>query len=392
VMDGLESLLNKSLLYQEEGPGGEHRFIMLETIHEYAREKLVESGEASELQRRHAAYFASLAGQVETEVAGAEQGYWFERLRSEHDNLRAALAFTLSSGESELCLQIVGGLRDFWYYSGHVGEGLVWIGHALENDEDASQDLRAKALNAAGWLSFIQGDYESGKLFNREALKLYEELGDEAGSAWAMNFLAVNIRGSRDEVKKSIALSEHALALFRKRNHIAGIIRVLNQLGELARDDGDYDRAGQAYEECISLCRKSGNRQRLAFSLANMGLVDLHHGNCELAEARITESLILCLELNNRYPIANAMAFLSGPATIRGNPERAAQLLGASNALQKAMGLDYQLTDKPEIDRFEAAARVQLGEEQFESAWKKGQAMSFEQAVAFALREYNDHG
>jgi predicted ATPase/DNA-binding CsgD family transcriptional regulator len=390
VMDGLASLLNKSLLYKEDEPGGEPRFLMLETLHEYAREKLAESGEALELQRRHAAYFAKLAGQVEMEVAGVEQGYWFERLRSEHDNFRTALAFALRWSESELALQIVGGLRDFWYYSGHVGEGLVWIGHTLESAEDTSPALRAKALNAAGWLSFIQGDYESGKLFAGEALTLYENLGDDVGSAWAMTFLGANLAGSPTEIKNGISLSEHALALFRRRNNIAGIIRALNQTGELARLTGDYDRAGQAYEECISLCRKSGNRQRQAFSLANLGLVDLHRGNYQLAKEHMIESLILCLELNNKYPIANAIAFLSGPVAAQGYPQRAAQLLGASNALHKTMGLDLQPSDKPEIDRFQALVRKQLSEEEFKSAWEKGKTMSLEQAVAFAMEEKNN--
>jgi predicted ATPase/DNA-binding CsgD family transcriptional regulator len=387
VIDGLESLLNKSLLYQEGGPGGEPRFLMLETIHEYAREKLAESGEEGKLQRRHAAYFERLAEQAETGLLGAEQGDWFERLRSEHDNLRTALAFTLRSNESELGLQIVGALRDFWFYTGHVGDGLGWIERSLESAIGDSPALRAKALNAAGWLSFIQGDFERGKLFNREALALYQELGDEANSAWALVFLGSQCSGSLSEIKEGFALSEEALVLFRAQDDKPGIIRALNTLGELARIDGDFDRAGKAYEGSLSHCRDLGDRLREAFAIGNLGTVAQHQGNYEGAESRIKKSLALGKDLNIKYLLAIDLAILSGPAVARGYPERAAQLLGASDAVLKTMGLGKQPADQPAIDRYEAAVREQLGEEAFKSALAKGQAMSLEQAIAFALEE-----
>jgi predicted ATPase/DNA-binding CsgD family transcriptional regulator len=385
VIDGLESLLNKSLLYQKQGSEGETRFLMLETIHEYAREKLSESGEAEKLQRRHAAYFTELAEQAELELSGPQQGHWLERLRSDHDNLRTALAFALESGESELGLRIVGALRDFWNYDGHVVEGLGWIERTLERAEDASPALRAKALNAAGWLSFVQGDYESGKMFNREALAIYQELGDQANSAWALLFLGVHCSGSQSEIKEGMALIEEALTLSRAQDDIPGIIRALNGLGELARLDGDYDRARKAYQECLSLCRQSGDRLREAYMIGNLGLVAQGQGNSEQAEMLLRKALILCKDLNTKYPLLVYLAILTGPIVSRGNPERAAQLLGASDGLFKTMGLGLQPTDQAEINRFEAAVREQLDEEAFKSAWEKGEAMTLEQAIAFAL-------
>jgi non-specific serine/threonine protein kinase len=387
VIDGLESLLNKSLLYQKQGLEGEPRFLMLETIHEYAREKLSESCEAGEFKRKHAVYFAELAERAELELSGAKQGYWFERLRSEHDNLRTALAFALESGESDLGLRIVGALRDFWNYDGHVVEGLGWIEHILESAEDVTSALRAKALNAAGWLSFVRGDYEGGKQFSSEALALYQELGDEANIAWALIFLGVHYAGSLSEIKEGMVLIEEALALSRAQGDIPGIIRALNRLGELARLDGDYDRAGKAYEESLALCRQSGDRLLEAYQLGNLGLVAQHQGNYDQAESRIKEGLKLIKALNTKYPLPVYLAILTGPIASRGNPERAAQLLGASDGLFKTMGLGLQPTDQAEIDRFEAAVRAQLSEEAYQSAWTKGQAMSLEQAVAYALEE-----
>jgi predicted ATPase/DNA-binding CsgD family transcriptional regulator len=208
VTDGLESLLNKSLLYQEDGVESEPRFLMLETIHEYAREKLTESGEARELQYRHAAYFARLAERAEKELLEGKQSYWFKRLLSEHDNLRTALAFTLGSNESEVGLRIGGALRDFWNYSGHAGEGLRWIERILENAEEVSPGLRAKALMAAGELSFLQGNLTRGKLYLRQALVLYRELGDEVNMAWALAFLSGNYTGSQNDIMEGMALCE----------------------------------------------------------------------------------------------------------------------------------------------------------------------------------------
>jgi non-specific serine/threonine protein kinase len=392
VIDGLESLLNKSLLYQEEGLGGEPRFLMLETLHEYAREKLAQSGEVVRFQRRHAEYFTRFAEQAEAKISGAEPGYWFERLRSEHDNLRTALAFVLRFGEKELGLRIVGALRDFWFYDGHAGEGLVWIERVLESADEVSTALRAKALNAAGWLSFVQGNYEHGKLFNREALAIYRDLGDQANSAWALLFLSAHCLGSPSAVKEGIALSKEALALFRAQDDKAGIIRALNHFGEQVRLDGDYESARKAYEECLALCREFGDKQREAYQLANLGLVAQHLGNYEQAESMIKQGLVLCKELNAKYPFPVFIAILSGPVATRGDPERAARMLGASDALFKTMGLGLQPPDQPEIDRYKTSMREQLGEEAFKSAWEKGQAMSLEQAIAFALEEEPENG
>jgi predicted ATPase len=186
VLDGLESLLNKSLLRQREDSEGQPRFYMLETIREYAREKLEESGEADELRSRHAEYFVRLAERAEPQLRGADQGYWCARLRSEQDNLRNALAWALAGAGPEWGLRLVGALRDFWYYEGHIVEGLQWTKRALEEADDMPAALRAKALNTAGWLAFARGSYEWGKVWTGQALSLYRELGDKVNTAWAI--------------------------------------------------------------------------------------------------------------------------------------------------------------------------------------------------------------
>jgi tetratricopeptide (TPR) repeat protein len=387
VIDGLESLLHKSLLQQGEGLDGEPRFLFLETIHEYARERLKESGEAETVQKRHADYFVALAERAAPELHGARQDYWSARLRVEHDNLRTALAWSLGGGDAELGLRLVGALREFWYGGGHIAEGLRWTERALESAEDAPRALRASALNAAGLLAFAQGNHERGTLLHREALALSREVGDRVNRAWALVFLGSHLTGFPDACEEGIALCEEGLALFRELDVKPGIARALNVLGELARLDGDYERAAKVYEECIAVSRETGDRHREAIMLGNLGYIAFHQGDHERAEVLALEALNLLREPKLEYPIAIVVAMLGGPVAAKGDAERAGRLLGASEALLETMGVGLQPADQFEIDRYVAAVREQLDEVAFEAAWAAGRAMSLEEALAYALGE-----
>jgi tetratricopeptide (TPR) repeat protein len=244
VLDGLESLLNKNLLFQEQKQAGELRFYMLETVHEYAHEKLDQSGEAEALHKRHAEYFLALAEHTEPRLFGARQEYWAARIRDELDNLRVALTWTLEGADIVLGSRLVGALREFWYSEGHMAEGLRWIGDALERSEDIPQALIPKLLTAAGMLAYGKGDYESAKSYNREALELSRELDDKVNIAWALVFLSGDFMQSPQEVKEGIGICEEGLTLFRELDYKPGIARGLNILGELLRMDNNYDRAG----------------------------------------------------------------------------------------------------------------------------------------------------
>jgi predicted ATPase/DNA-binding CsgD family transcriptional regulator len=385
ILEGLESLLNKSLLGQEIGLDGEPRFVMLEMIHEYARERLDESGEAEEIQRQHATYFLALVEQAAPELRKAGYIHWSLRLRDEHNNLRTALAWSLSGGDAELGLELAGALRDFWGYGGQSAEGLAWTRRALESATDAPPPVRARALNAAGWLSYEQGENEQGRIYNEQALKLFRKLGDEANTAWALVFLSGQFLALPDRITEGLALCKEALALFRSLEDRPGIIFTVNVLGELLRLDGDYERAGRAYEESLTIAREEGDKLRQAVARANLGYVAQHAGDYERAESAILAGLGLLLELENTRYIPQDLAILAGPVAAQGNAEKAARLLGASEALLEKMGLVAQAADQVEIERNEAAVREQLDEAAFEAAWGKGRAMSLEEAVAYAL-------
>jgi predicted ATPase/DNA-binding CsgD family transcriptional regulator len=387
VFTGLESLMNKSLLRRIEGIIEEPRFVMLEMIHEYARERLQASGEAEDLQRRHAEYFLALAERGTPELRGSRYAYWSALLREEHNNLRTALVWALGGGDTELGLQLAGALRDFWSYEGYTAEGLAWTEQALESTMDAPPPLRAKALNTAGAMCYYRADHKKGKRYNQEALAIFRELGDDRGTAWALGFLGVQALTSPVECKEGIKQLEEALALFRKLDYRPGITQVLIGLGEVARLDGDYERAEKAYQEAIDVASKIGNKLQEVISFSNLSYIAYHQGDFERAEAIAREAISRRMELGNISSIPQELSTLAGPLAAQGNVEKAARLLGASDALLEAMGLFIQPGDRFEAERYESAIRAQLDDATFEAAWAEGQAMSLEQAIAFALEE-----
>ena len=217
VLDGLESLLNKNLLRQEHGPEGEPRFTLLETIHEYALERLQDSGEAEELHRRHAEYFTALAERAEPFMRGGrEQMRWLRRLDADHDNLRAMHGWSMEGGIVELGLRLVGALGYFWWRQGHYSEGQRWSADALELIEGASLAVRASVNSTAGRVFFYLDEPVACKRVLTEALALYEELGSRREIGWAHIHLMMPVYGEPNEFEQAMAHFEEGLELLRE--------------------------------------------------------------------------------------------------------------------------------------------------------------------------------
>ncbi len=387
VLDGLESLLNKNLLYQEGGQLGEPRFYMLETIHEYAHEKLAESGEVEEIRQLHAEYFASLAAEAEQELYGPRQGYWLDKLRVEYDNLRTAMGRSLGGADVLLGFQIIGALRYFWYSDGLIAEGLRWIERALEYKGEIPMAIRAKVYITAVDLSFVQGDQEKERLYGRKALELAQDSGDELTRAWALLSFSKSFSASQDQVPDGILHCKESLALFQELNYIPGITIALNVLGELSRIAGDYEAAEGYYLQCLELSRQADDKRRIAVTLANLSSIAMHQSEYQQAEMLERESLKMAVELGTKYYIGLSLACLSGPVAMQGRPEQGAILLGASESVLETMGAKLQPADQIEVDRYLVAIREQLDGRSFENALAEGRGMSFDQAVSFALDE-----
>jgi non-specific serine/threonine protein kinase len=386
VLDGLEALLNKSLLRREAGPAGEPRFTMLETLREYSTERLEGSGEAELIRKRHAEYHLTLAEQGDLGLRGPEHSLWLRRLETEHDNLRAALRWSVGGADAELGLRLAGALGRFWWVHGHHVRGRQWTERALAQGADAPPDVLARALNSAGFLGSYLGDLEQGTARNEEALALFRELGDKRNMAWALGFLAMArlLLGQLDECKR---LYDEALALFREVNDRDGIAWVLLVLGEMARMQDDYARAEKLYNESLALYQEMGSNRFVGELLFNLGSVAYHQGDYKRMRALLEECLTTAWELGIRDLTANALVGLAGALGVHGQPDRAARLLGASEAHLEALGVEVVSSpaDRPDYERYVADARAQLDEVVFEAAWAEGRAMRLKQAVAYAL-------
>ncbi|UCC53337.1 MAG: AAA family ATPase, partial [Anaerolineaceae bacterium] len=388
VLDGLESLLNKNLLYSVEGRTGETRFHMLETIHEYARERLEMSGKESDLRRRHALYFVGLAEQAETELHGAGQEYWYARLTDELDNIRTAFNWTVDGVDTELGARLVAALPDFLYFTGLLlSESSSWIDRVLEAETEILPAVRARTLNTYSRVKYIRGDFAEAARLARQALSLASDINDQETCAWAYLFIAIHSTASYEQIKELLALAETGLRLFRELDHKAGIAFGLNSLGELARLDGDYARARRVYEECQTVSKETGNRRHEAISIANLSYVAYHEDNHDQAIVFGKRALALSRSLQLEYASAIVLAMFAGPFSAKGEPTLAARLLAASEAQLEVMGASTQPADKFEVDQFKEAIKKQLGTTKFNRAWAEGRAMLFEEAIGYALGE-----
>jgi predicted ATPase len=263
VFDGVEALLSNSLLQQREGLDGEPRFWMLQTIHEYAREKLEESVEGEEIARGHVRFFLALAERAEPELRGPRIVEWLDRLEEEHDNLRAALRWCREHDQVESGLRIAGAIWKFWRHRSYWTEGQQQISLLLSTgDPDRLKALlpTTKALYGAGDLAFRQGHHGAARARFRESLEICEHFDDKKGIALALNGLG-NVADSLDE---RLAFYEQSLAI---RREIGDRIAVASSLGNIAAvldGQGDLERALSFYGESITILREQGDKGSLA--------------------------------------------------------------------------------------------------------------------------------
>ena len=422
VLDGASSLLDKSLLRKEEDPDGEPRFVMLETVHEFAREKLEESGKAEETKRAHAEYFLALAKEAEPELWGPDQLEWLERLETEHDNLRTALSWALERGEAELAVQLGGALWWFWSMRGHLSEGRRWLEAVLTMDVRGSP--RAMALAGAAMLAARQGDADRAEEACEEGFRLLERAEQEQGEArvhlcWASGLSALFMRNDHERAKElfeeglassrergiewgvagslmnlAIAsgfrgdygrakeLSEESLALFRKREDKYGMSHCLLNLGATALEEGDLERAATLSRESSAIFRELGARGELAIALLNLGWIGLAE-NLEEAEARLGEALALSREVGESDTILACLEGFGSVAAEREQATRATTLFGATVALREVLGIPQQPGQSAFLERQMAAVRTSSEE----AAWEVGRAMSLEEAISYALEQ-----
>ena len=383
VLDGVESLVVKSLLQAREGVEGEPRFAMLPIIAEYGREVLAESGEMEALRARHAAYYLALAEAIEPRLQGPRPAAWLDRLDGEYDNLRAALRWGLETGQIEWGLRLTGALRWYWPYRNRLTEGRAWLDQVLRQPGADASPALGKALAAAGTVAFVQGDYASATALYEQALAHYRESGDKRGMARALHSLGAQLLG-RGEYPQAQALVQESASLCRELGDTVELANALNTLGEVARSLGDDHAAEAYYQEGLTLSRQSNNTGSLPWLFHNLGHLALHQGDDRTAEARFRQSLALAEELGFHLESIACVAGLGAVCGVRGDAARAVCLLGATDALMAAEHSRFDPPDQAEYDHNLALARAHLSPAAFDAAWAEGRTMTLEQAVAAA--------
>lgn len=384
VLDVLSRLVDKSLVVVgEQGP--EMRYRLLETMRQYAQEKLRISAKLAVLQKRYAHFFLGLAEEIEPKLNTAQRRLWLMRLEVEHDNLRAVLAWSQTDmGSHELGLRLAGALWWFWFHRGYWSEGRRWLEGMLALPERA-EEARAKALFGAGWLAFAQGDDARARLQMEESVAIWRTLRDTHGLAYSLTFLSQPVQVQGDHLLAR-TLAEEGLAIFRKRNDAYELGIALTNLGNVMRAEDDT-LARPLYEESRQLFRTIGDDWALAMPLRHLGDVAFRQGDYDRAIVLYKESLTLCRKVEEKWFTSRALENLAGVVGMKGDYRRAARLFGAAEALREVIGAPVMVYYRPHYERTLAVVRAGWDEESFTQAWAEGRAMTLEQAFAYALDE-----
>lgn len=306
VLDYLTSLCDKSLALAEQKQG-RTRFRYLETVRQYARERLLDSGEGEAVRESHREYFLALAEEAEPKLIGPEQTEWFERLEEEHENLRVSLEGSLSATDPLEALRFCGALNRFWSTRGHLSEGRSWCLQALEKPgAEARTRERASTLHGAGLMTFYQGNYPNAKAYQEESLEISRERGDKAGIASSLIGLGLLALTQGDYAIAKPYLEE-SLGISRERGNKYDIARSLSNLGIVANYQGNYPVARTYHAESLGIQREIQDKAGIAQSLSNLGNVASNQADYSFAKTYLEESVVIFQELGNKLGIVRSL-------------------------------------------------------------------------------------
>jgi predicted ATPase/class 3 adenylate cyclase len=424
ALDGLQSLVDKSLLRNRPDSDGEPRFWMLETIKEYASERLARSGEAEMMARRHAEYFLELTERAEPDLWAQQIDVWLPRLDPEEPNFRAALGWAIAQDEAEVAVRLAGSLYPFWEIRARQGEARAWLTQALALDGAVPPSCRAKALVAAGRATAWHGDMGAAIGLLEEAAELSQQLGDLEGVGRCLGFIghALLFTGSAE---KAAAVLDEAVDLARHTGEPRGVARAIYNSAFIAIEHGDFDRACELFGEAAQIGRSEGTTLHEGMCLIHLGytsalagqyergaalldegmavfteigettwthvasryqgLLALLDGRIDEAESLLRTSLITAREQAPQWEVAYWIEELAAIAAAKGEALRAAKLWGATDALFERLGLAILEENRQVRDRFRDGAQESPDSDSGAEAWAQGYAMALDQAVAYAL-------
>ena len=430
VQAGLESLLAKSLLrHQQAAIAGTSRFVMLETMREYALEKLAASQELESRHVRHARHFMALAGQAAAAFNGPREAEWLAQLEAEHDNLRAALRWCLAHDAAQDGLRLIAHLARFWEVKGYLSESRDWLAEALRQPgAEARTPTRAAALQGVGDNAYIQCDYPAAQALFEEALAIYRDLDDRrsvatvlisigevatevgdydlapvlfeqayhiaaelaragddpAGLARALTQMGFGALRAGDLVQAQARLEEGLLA-YRRADDQLGEALAASGLGEIAVRTGALADATRLLEDSLRLRRAIGHKWGVAASLGSLAWVALRQDDLDQAARILDESLRIRLDLGDRGGIAWCLEKLAEIAFRRGDVGQATRVFGAAAGLRANLNSVIDPADAETYAELIAQLRAALPDEVYGAVWAEGQAMTLAQVCAYVL-------
>jgi len=426
ILGLLSQLADKSLI-EARREAGQTRYDMLTTVRRFAQDRWEQGDDTEAARDSHLGYYLALAESAESELKEAGQAEWLHRLAAEHDNLTAALRWTVESDQAERGLRLSGALARFWELQGFFQAGRKWLAVCLAMPDAAVHlSARAKALSGAGALAEEQADFVAAESLHRESLAVRREIDDAVGVAESLNNLG-NVANLRGDYGAAQALHAEALEKRRELGDDWGVAASLNNLGNVAEYQGDFDEARTLYEESAALLEDLGDRWAQSVTLNNLGLVASDQGDWEAARGYASRSLGIARELGDRQGMAYALHTLGDIAFRQGrleearqlhaqslnlarelgdrqgmaeslesfailahaedDPERSAELFGAAHVLRERIDSPWTAAAEPARRSLISELHTALGPEAFDAAWEAGATSGEADAVELALGE-----
>jgi predicted ATPase/class 3 adenylate cyclase/DNA-binding CsgD family transcriptional regulator len=430
VLDLVARLVDRSVVVAEP-VGATTRYRMLETLRQYAAERLRETGEEAQVRDRQLAWCITFAESARLGLVGSEQAAWLSRLEREHDNFRSALSWALENPRgAESLLRLTGDLYPLWWHHDHLTEGRAWLAHALGRDADPAKRTqserlaRVRVLTGAGVLARSQSDYRAADTSLMASVSLARELNDSLALAEALFWHGSNAYFLADD-QRAQASSDESLTLWRQLHNPLGMSKALGTLARLAWKRGDDQRTRDLLQERLGCARQAGDTREIAtvlvdlgtlaysdgewteaaellasgyrgirkldapggtaWALSNLARVSVAQGDTLTAEQQFAESIRLFQRVGATWGVVECLEGLARVASATGKPERAVRLLGCAASVRESIGLSLN----PRIaSRFEGALtrlRSRLGASRFEAEWQAGRRLPLSDAVTFAL-------
>ena len=431
LFEGLSSLVDKNLIQRvdqgrADGSIVEPRFAMLETIREYALERLAASGELAAVKKSHAAYSLVLAEEGNPELGASDRGRWLSQCDAEIDNFRSAVDWLLESNEVEWSLRLCLALFRFWDMREHLSEGRERLEAVLRLAGDTHSAERARVSHFIGALASTQGDYAAAENFLATGLSVYGELADLHGIAASLNALGVSARDRGDYVsaetnfecslacwrnlsdqvaiarclhnlasvvkirgdykRASLALDE-ATRIFEQLGDLSGAAWSINQQGDIEREQGDVAGARGLYQRSLAIFRKAGDQWGVARSLTDIGSIDCEEEDHVSAHAAYSTAIEIFTRLGHRRGIARVVEAFGCLALSRGDARKALRLCGAATHLRRLIGAPLPPAEQSKLDQSLRLAWDSLSKEAADGAWAEGYAMSLETTLQHCLEK-----